>query len=438
MKLVIHNAELVNEDRRVRGYVAVGDDGRIAAVAEGPAPDIHAAEIVDARGCWLVPGAIDAHVHCRQPGATHKGDIATETAAAALGGVTSVMDMPNTSPPTTTLEAWEEKMRVGLATASTNYAAWLGATADNLEELLQADYSRVPGVKVYMGSTTGGLLLDDTSALAQIFSRVRALVAVHAEDNGIISRTTRRLRAHYGRQQVIPVTAHAAIRPASACSRAVESAVSLAEMHHARLHICHVSSRAELAILASADPSLVTAEACVGHLWWCDDDYRRLGSRIKCNPSIKSADDRRALRQAVWSGRLQTVATDHAPHLLSEKVDGALKAPSGFPTIQYSLPMILTLAMREGIDPATVVRRMCHAPADLFGIEERGYLRPGYWADMALVDPSRPCRVTDYGAAGRCGWTPLAGETLDCTVIRTWVNGQRPVPGAGQALTFNP
>lgn len=430
----ISNARIVNEGRIFTGYVIIDDEGFINDVSEGPLPEGFEGETLDAEGHYLLPGVIDMHVHTRDPGMTHKGDLESETHAAVMGGVTSICDMPNTIPPTITFAAWRDKMLNARDKAWCNYAFWMGATSQNLDELCKADYTQIPGVKVFMGSSTGGLLLDEEDALDNLFANLPkdVCIAVHAEDNDLIAEATKEVKVKYP-DGLIPVTEHANMRPSVACYWATGRAVGLALKHHRPLHVAHVSTNEELDYLEVGKPLVIT-EACVGHLWWTDEDYARLGSRIKCNPSIKSRNDRRALREAVEQGLIDIISTDHAPHLLSEKVDGASKAPSGFPSIQFSLPMMLTLWPER---PEMVVEKMCHRPAEIFHIERRGFLRRRYWADMVLVEMPCQAPVRDYDAVSRCGWTPLAGETLRARVLRTWVNGKEPRRGGGRPLIFD-
>jgi len=443
--LLIHSAVIVNEGASVPvGWVAVKGKTIADMGAGDPPASVDAAEVVDAAGAMLVPGAIDAHVHFRDPGLTHKADMLTESRAAIAGGVTSFIDMPNTRPSTVSLDAFEAKMERAAAVSAANYGFYLGATNDNIDQLLAADYTRVAGVKLFLGSSTGNMLVDSLSAVRRIFSEVPALIAVHAESEEVIRANRGRVTALCGPDPA--VGQHPVIRDARACLEATASAVALARETGARLHVLHVSTAAELEFFASGPVAgkRITAETCPQYLVFDDSDYAALGTRIKCNPAIKSVADRDALRRAVASGRIDTVATDHAPHLLPEKQGGALKAVSGMPMIQFSLPLMMTLAGRGLFEFTDVVRLMCHNPATLFGIAGRGFLRPGCSADMVLLE-RRSSEVADSDVLSRCGWTPLAGMKLDYRVASTWLNGRRVFDGSsvdcsarGTALRFAP
>lgn len=427
MKTLIADAQIVADGRVRRGSLLVDADGRIGRVVEDGEPKPSADSVVDASGLFLLPGAIDAHVHFREPGFTHKADMASESAAALLGGVTSVMDMPNTSPQTTTVAAWEEKMALGGRKMLTNYAFYLGATNGNLAELLRADYSRVCAVKLFMGSSTGNMLVDDGGALEAIFAEVPALIAAHCESEASIRAEAAKARDEYGDD--VPWAAHARIRSAEACLASSSVAAQLARRHARRLHILHITTRRELDLLDPADAPgrLVTGEACPAHLWFECADYDRLGPLIKCNPAVKTPDDRDALRRAVASGRITTIGTDHAPHTLGEKTGHTYwQTPSGMPMIEHSLPLMLRLADEGWWDYPTVARRMAEDVADLYGVAGRGRLREGWWADFVLVR-RREQVVGDV--AYKCGWTPLRGVRLNHSVEQVYVNGRRVVDG---------
>ena len=424
MKTLITHATIINEGRRFTGSVLLRDEV-IEAVygADDALPE--ADRVVDATGLWLVPGVIDDQVHFRDPGLTHKGDIHTESRAAVAGGVTSVMDMPNTKPPATTLELLEAKYRLGAEKSLANYSFLLGATNDNLAELKRVDARRVAGVKLFMGSSTGNMLVDDERALAAIFAETPCLIAAHCEDEATIRRNTTHYRTLLGDD--VPVACHPLIRSAEACYRSSAKAVEMAGRYGARLHVFHLSTGREMSLFDPGKPladKRITAEVCVHHLWFSDEDYARLGSRIKCNPAIKTAADRQALRQAVAEGRIDVVATDHAPHLLAEKEGGALRAASGMPLVQHSLVAMLQLAAQGVFTVEQVVERMCHAPAVLYRIVRRGYIRPGYYADLALVNPHSPWTVSRDNILYKCGWSPFEGATFDAAVQATWVNGR--------------
>lgn len=422
---LIHNADIVNEMKSWRGYVVVCGD-TIARVGSGePDPELMGcATVIDARGRLLLPGVIDTHVHFRDPGLTHKADMATESRAAVAGGVTSFIDMPNTKPPTVTIADVDNKIRRAGEVSVANYGFFIGATDSNIDQLTEADYSRVAGVKLFMGSSTGNMLVNDSAAIDRIFSRVPALIAVHAEDEAILRRLREEITGRYGEN--LPIAAHPFLRDRSACFEASRKIIEIARAHSHRLHLLHVSTADELELLqpGPTEGKLITAETCPQYLAFCDEQYPMLGSRIKCNPAIKSASDRDALRRAVEEGRIDTIATDHAPHLPQEKQGTALTAASGMPLIQFSLNLMLQMAEEGILNIPLIVQKMCHAPAEIFGIERRGFIREGYFADLAIVNNEcEPYTITDQWAISRCGWTPLSGLTVGNKVDLTMVNG---------------
>lgn len=414
--LLIHNAELVSgEGRPVKGGWILVDGDRIAALGKGQLPE--ADVVIDAGGDLIMPGMIDTHVHFRDPGLTHKADIASESAAAVAGGVTSFIDMPNTQPPTVTIEDWEAKMRRAAEVSRANYAFYIGASNTNLDSvLLRADYSRVPGVKLFLGSSTGNLLVDSESALRRLFAEVKAPIAVHAEDNARIAMNVAIAREIFGSEPV-PMEFHAVIRDSRACLDSTLAAIRMAREGGARLHLLHISTAAESRLLREFKPDWLTAETCIQYLTFSDADYETLGARVKCNPAIKSSADRSALRKALKDGVIDVVASDHAPHLLSEKEGDALKAPSGMPNMQFQLPLLLDI-----YKPAEVARMASVRPAEIFGIENRGTLRPGAYADIVRI-ARREHVISDSDSLSRCGWTPAAGMTTGHVVVSTWVNG---------------
>ena len=424
--ITIHNARIVNLGREYTGYVAI-DGEFIHAMGDGAAPEALLAasqEVIDADGMLLIPGCIDDHVHFREPGLTHKADIASESRAAVAGGVTSYMDMPNTKPLTITAEALEEKFDIAARSSVANYSFFIGATNDNIDTLLSIDNKRVAGVKLFLGSSTGNMLVDESDVLHRLFRECRTLISVHSEDEAII----RERRAFYtGRfGEDLSVFYHPLIRSAEACYVCTERAVELARRYGTRLHVAHISTARELELFW-AEPLLdkrITAEACVHHLWFTDNDYASLGTRIKCNPAIKTTADRNALRDAVNNGAIDLIATDHAPHLLSEKQGGALTAASGSPYVQFSLIMMLELVRQGVFSTVTVVEKMCHAPAMLYNIDRRGILRPGYYADIVLIDTNTRHTVTKEDVLSKCGWSPLEGTTFHSRVVKTFVNGK--------------
>lgn len=418
---LIHNADIVTgTGDRFAGYVLI-DGEAIAAVAPGK-PDtalFESAEVTDARGCLLLPGAIDCHVHFREPGLTQKATIASESRAAVAGGVTSFIDMPNTVPQTTTSALADDKAAIAARDSVANYAFFIGATNDNIDELLSADYSRIAGVKLFMGSSTGNMLVDRQSALDELFSRVKARIVVHAEDEATVRANAAAIRAEYGDDA--PVSLHTRLRSAEACYKASKAAAELARRTGARLHIAHISTARELELLTpgptTADKQ-ITAEVSPHHLLWTEDDYADRGARIKMNPAVKTAADRVALTEALRDGLIDIIATDHAPHRLADKEGGLFKAASGAPMVEFSLVAALLL-----FTPEVVAERMAAAPARLFAIDRRGSITPGNYADLVLVDPHSPHTVKDSDVTSLCGWTPVDGLTFTHRVIKTWVNG---------------
>lgn len=421
--LWIHNAIIVNEGRRFAGSVVV-DGEVIREVLEGDMrPSSECDSEIDAHGCFLMPGVIDDHVHFRDPGLTHKADMATETAAAAAGGVTSFMDMPNCNPQTTTIETLEDKFADAATKCVVNYSFYFGATNSNADLLKELDKTRVCGVKLFMGASTGNMLVDRMETLRRIFSEAGMLIATHCEDQSVIRRNTELFKEKYGEDP--DISCHPLIRSEEACWESSSLAVRLARETGARLHILHVSTARELDLFEDKPLSekRITAEACVSHLMFCDDDYKTLGARIKCNPSVKTRRDRDALRRALTTDRIDVVGTDHAPHLLSEKQGGALKAVSGMPMLQFSLVSMFEL-VREGVlTVEQVVQKMCHAPAELFQIKGRGYIRPGYQADLVMVNADYEWHLTPACIRSKCGWSPMENQTFHARVEKTWVNG---------------
>ncbi|MEA4982650.1 MAG: dihydroorotase [Paludibacter sp.] len=423
---LIKNATIINENERFTGSVLV-DGELISAVIRGDEipVDVKIDQIVDATGLLLIPGVIDDQVHFREPGLTHKGEIATESAAAVAGGVTSFMDMPNTMPLTTTIQALEDKYLIGAEKSLANYSFYMGATNQNIDELRKVDPRNVCGVKVFMGSSTGNMLVDNTETLSRIFSEVPMLIATHCEDENTIQTNKALYKSQYGDD--LPVSFHPMIRDAEACYKSSSFAVELATKYGARLHVLHLSTAREMALFGNQHPlkdKKITAEVCVHHLWFSDEDYGKFGNKIKWNPAIKAATDRDALIQALNDNRIDVVATDHAPHLLREKEGNCLKAASGGPLVQYSLLVMLQMASMGKFTIEQVVSKMCHAPADLFRVHKRGYLREGYYADLVLVNPKKTFRVETKDILSKCAWSPFEGMTFDHMVDKTWVNGQ--------------
>lgn len=424
--ILIHKATFINEGASYTGSLLLEGE-RIARIFTEEVPEnlMNACkEVIDARGLYLIPGVIDDQVHFRDPGLTHKGDLYTESRAAVAGGVTSFMEMPNTNPQTVTMDALDRKMESAAAKSAANFSFYLGATNDNIAELKKVNPQKVCGVKVFMGASTGNMLVDNDSTLRRIFAEVDILIATHCEKEEIIRANMESYRKKLGEE--LPIAIHPLIRSAEACYRSSAQAIELADKYGTRLHVLHLSTAREMALFSAAplEEKKITAEVCVHHLWFSDQDYERLGARIKWNPAIKSESDREALRQALTTGKLDVVATDHAPHLLSEKEGGAMKAASGGPLVQHSLQVMLQLAENGILTREQVVEKMCHAPARLYRIRERGFIREGYFADLVLVDPAKPYTVTSQNILYKCGWSPFEGETFGATVVKTFVNGQ--------------
>lgn len=426
-KKLIKNVRIINEGRSYQGAVLINGE-MIEAVYEGEVPSeiiAEAKEVVDGQGKWLLPGCIDDQVHFREPGLTHKADIYSESRAAVAGGVTSFMDMPNTKPQTTTLENLEWKFNRAAETSVANYSFFFGGTNDNMEDIRRLDRSRVPGLKLFLGSSTGNMLVDKKDALEKIFSESDLLIAVHAEKEEIIKRNIAYYTQQYGED--LGISFHSKIRSEEACYASSSEAVELATRLGTRLHILHLSTAKETTLLDNKLPlkdKKITGEVCVHHLWFHDGDYALFGNRIKWNPSIKTLADRTALREAVNNDKIDIIATDHAPHLLSEKGGSCLKAASGGPLVQHSLIVMLELAMEGRFTYEKVVDKMAHKPAELFHIDRRGYIRPGYYADLALIDPNKTWTVSKENILTKCGWSPFEGYTFHHAVDTTWVNGE--------------
>lgn len=424
MTTLIHQATIVNEGEQYVGSVLI-EDQYIVAVIRGVGAEMPAADqVVDAKGMYLLPGCIDDHVHFRDPGLTHKADMRTESRAAARGGVTSVMDMPNCNPQTTTLEALEDKFADAQEKCLVNHSFYLGATTDNVDEVRRVDPQTVCGVKLFMGSSTGGMLVDREERIETIFKVSPTLIALHCEDQQIISANT----AKYKEETMSDdpdVVYHPLIRSEEACYRSTAKAVELAKKTGAQIHVMHISTARELQLLqqGAVEGKQITAEVCLPHLYYTDADYAVYGTRIKCNPAVKSAADRDALREALRSGLVDVVGTDHAPHLPAEKVGGSLKAASGIPTIQYVLPAMLELVDEGVLTLPQLVEKMAHNPAVLYKVKGRGFVREGYHADLVLVDPKAQHVVTTEDIASKCAWSPFEGHTFGWDIACTWVNG---------------
>lgn len=424
-RTLIHNATIVNEGRSVQGSVVIEGDRIAEVLTYGKKLSVPCDEPIDATGCCLLPGVIDDHVHFRDPGLTHKADILTESRAAAAGGVTSIMDMPNTNPLTTTLSALEQKFDLLNEKCIVNHSCYFGATNNNYTEFNQLDKHRVCGIKLFMGSSTGNMLVDKTNSLLNIFNGTDMLIATHCESQEIIKKNTEYYKKMFSDAPEVPISKHPNIRSSAACYASTELAVRMASLAGARLHVLHVSTAKELQLFSDIplEEKHITAEACVAHLLYRQQDYKELGTRIKCNPSIKKQADRDALRNAVNTGVIDVIATDHAPHLLSEKEGGALKAMSGMPMIQFSLVSMLELAEKGIFSIETIVEKMCHAPVQIYGICDRGYVREGYKADLVLVSHGDRWEVNSENILSKCGWSPLEGNSFRWKVERTFANG---------------
>lgn len=422
--ILIRNATIINENNIFRGNVFIKNEliDALGSVDKNNIPP--GSKIIDADGLYLIPGIIDDHVHFREPGLTQKGDIFSESRAAVAGGVTSFMDMPNTNPPTVSLELLNEKYRIGSENSLINYSFYFGATNNNLDDLMNADPSTVCGIKLFMGSSTGEMLVDDTEVLKEIFSKSELLVACHCEDEPTIRKNSDLFRLKFGEE--VPLRFHSLIRSREACFLSSSSAVKLAREHNTRLHILHISTADELKLFNNELPlneKRITGEVCVHYLWFDDTLYDKLGTLIKWNPAIKSKYDRDALIKGVNNNMIDVVATDHAPHTISEKSNSYFKALSGGPLIQHSLVAMLEMYHNGLFSIEKIIEKMSHNPAILFGIKERGFIREGYKADLCLIDPDSPWTVNKGNLFYKCGWSPFEGNTFRSKVVKTFVNG---------------
>jgi len=426
MKKLIKDATIINDGLKFRGSVLI-DGEKIERVFPYTIPqdfDLSGVEIDDASGLYLIPGVIDDQVHFREPGLTHKGDIASESRAAVAGGVTSFMEMPNTNPQTVTQELLEQKYRRAAEVSPANFSFYMGATNDNLKEVLKTDPSKVCGIKVFMGSSTGNMLVDDEKTLSEIFKNAPTLVATHCEDEATIQKNIEIARQRYGEN--VPISRHCHIRSDEACYISSSKAVELASKFDTRLHVLHLSTAKEMSLFSSGNvkDKKITAEVCVHHLWFDDRDYISKGNFIKWNPAIKTAKDKEALWEALLSDKTDVIATDHAPHTREEKNNTYFKAPSGGPLVQHSLAAMLEMSNKGVIPVEKVVQKMCHAPAELFRIDSRGYIREGYFADLVLIDPNQTWEVSPDNIMYKCGWSPFEGQEFSHKIIATFVNGQ--------------
>jgi dihydroorotase len=423
----IANASLVNDGRVVKASILVRN-GLIERILTNNPDEIYSyrpERVIEANGKLLFPGVIDDQVHFREPGLTHKGDIYTESKAATAGGVTSYLEMPNTIPQTTTIELLDEKFRIASEKSLANYSFYLGATNDNTEELAKIDPRKVCGIKVFMGSSTGNMLVDKYESLERIFKQSPVLIATHCEDEATIKENILKYKELYGEE--IPFRYHAEIRSEKACFLSSSLAVSLAKKYNSRLHILHLSTEKELELFDKDTPlynKRITSEVCVHHLWFSQDDYEKYGWRIKWNPSVKTEKDRLALIDGLKQNRIDVIATDHAPHLISEKNNGYFKSASGGPLVQHSLAAMIELSKQGYFPLELIAQKMCHAPAILYGIEKRGFVKEGYHADLTLVDPAESWEISKNNLLYKCGWSPFEGQKLSSRVTHTIVNGR--------------
>lgn len=440
---LITNAKIVNEgkvfegDVRIKGSFIQKVDKRISAEPND--------EVIDASGKWLMPGAIDDQVHFREPGLTHKGTIYTESRAAVAGGVTSFMEMPNTNPPAFTQKLLADKYEIASQSSLANYSFFMGTSNDNLEEVLKTDLKNVCGLKIFMGSSTGNLLVDDPTTLEKVFTRFSGIIATHCEHEATIRKNLADFKEKYGED--CPVAYHPIIRNEEACYKSSSFAVGLAKKHGTRLHILHISTAKETFLFDNTLPlekKKITAEACIHHLWFNDADYERLGMNIKWNPAIKTAHDQQEILKALLDDRIDVIATDHAPHTIEEKKNTYFNVPSGGPLVQHSVVAMLEFFHQRKISLERIVEKMSHNPAILFQIDRRGFIREGYYADLVLVDVNKPWVVEKSNILAKCGWSPFEGVRFNSTVMDTWVSGHHAYSAGefneqklGERLRFN-
>lgn len=442
--VLIKNAHIVNEGKISKGDVLV-QDGLIAEVSETISARVADTKVIDADGSYLLPGMIDDQVHFREPGLTHKATIETESKAAIAGGITSFIEMPNTVPQATTIELLEEKFEVASKTSWANYSFMFGGTNDNLDEILKVDPQKVAGLKLFLGSSTGNMLVDDPKILEEIFSKTQLLISAHCEDEATIKQNTAKYVAEYGED--IPIALHPKIRSEEACYLSSSRAINLAEKTGARLHVFHLSTEKETHLFGNKLPlaeKKITAEVCIHHLWFSEADYQTKGTKIKWNPSVKTEKDREGLLKALLDDRIDVIATDHAPHTLVEKTNPYLNAPSGGPLVQHALVALLELYHKGKISLEKIVEKFAHNPAILFQIKDRGFIRKGYKADLVLVDLNAPWTVKKENILYKCGWSPFEGAIFKSRVTHTLVNGivvyensKFPNKSKPERLTFN-
>jgi len=423
-RILIKNAKIVNEGSIFEGDVLIEND-LIVEISDSISLKTSDCKVVDAEGSYLIPGAIDDQVHFREPGLTHKGDIESESRAAVAGGITSFIEQPNTVPNAVTQEILEDKYEIAAEKSFANYSFMMGATNDNLEEVLKTNPKNVAGIKIFLGSSTGNMLVDKEETLEKIFSSTPMLIAVHCEDETTIQNNLAAFKEEYGDD--IPVTAHHLIRSAEACYISSSKAVALAKKTGARLHIFHLSTAKEMELFTNKIPledKKITAEVCVHHLWFTDADYKTKGNFIKWNPAVKTAEDRAELWKALNDGRIDVIATDHAPHTKEEKMQSYLKAPSGGPLVQHAVVAMFEAHHQGKITVEKIVEKMCHNPAKIFKIEKRGFIKEGYYADLVIVNPSLPWSVKPENILYKCGWSPFENFTFKSRITHTFVNGE--------------
>ena len=422
--VLIKNAKIVNEGTIFEGDVLIENEV-IVEIAESISPKSSSCKIIDAEGNYLIPGAIDDQVHFREPGLTHKGDIGSESAAAVAGGITSFIEQPNTIPNAVTQEILEEKYKIASQSSHSNYSFMMGGTNDNLEEILKTNPKNVAGIKLFLGSSTGNMLVDDQETLEKIFSSTKMLIAVHCEDEATIKANLERYKLQFGED--IPVEVHHLIRSAEACYLSSSKAIALAKKTGARLHIFHLSTAKEMELFTNKIPleeKQITAEVCVHHLWFSNEDYKTKGNLIKWNPAVKTPEDRTALWEALLDDRIDVIATDHAPHTLEEKNQTYLKSPSGGPLVQHAIVALFEAYHQGKISVEKIVEKMCHNPAKIFKIEKRGFIKEGFYADLVIVNPTSPWNVKKENILAKCGWSPFDGYNFKSRITHTFVNGE--------------
>ena len=421
--ILIKNAQIINEGNNFAGDVLI-EGQYIKEIATSISVENSNVTIIDAKGNYLLPGVIDDQVHFREPGLTHKATMESESKAAISGGITSFIEMPNTNPQATTIDKLEDKFQIASKTSSANYSFMFGGTNDNLEEILKVDCRKVAGLKLFLGSSTGNMLVDNPEVLEKIFESTDLLISVHCEDEDTIKHNTAHYLKTYGEN--IPIKYHPKIRSAEACYISSSKAVALAKKTGARLHVFHLTTAKEMELFSNNKPlkeKKITAEVCVHHLWFSDTDYEAKGTFIKWNPAVKSAKDRAALWEALLSDKIDVIATDHAPHTIEEKSNSYMKAPSGGPLVQHALVAMMEACHNGRISVEKMVEKMCHNPAILFQIEKRGYIKQGYFADLVLVNPNNPWTVKKDNILYKCGWSPFEGTTFNSRISHTIVNG---------------